>query len=67
MIHVFWPVRRQHRTIRSELANTPDGAQVLWHHPPLDSRSLRDSMLIDEHFDDFGCEAAVLLKIANQL
>jgi len=66
MIHVVRPVRRRLGTIRSEL-NTPDSTEVFWHHPSSDRRSLNDSMLIDEHFDDFDCEAAVLLKIANQL
>lgn len=66
MIHVVRPARRQIGTKRSE-RNTPESTQVFWHHPPSDRRSLNDSMLIDEQFDDFGCEAAVLLKIANQL
>lgn len=66
MIHVVRPVLSRFQTLRSAPIKSPDGRDPLWRHRTSGRDALVDPMLLDPLFDEMGCDASVLLRIANQ-
>lgn len=66
MIHVVRPVLSRSQTLRSAPIKSLDGRDPLWRHRQSEVDTLFDPMLLDPLFDEMGCDASILLKIANQ-
>lgn len=67
MIHVVRPTFAQARTsTRFTPPPNPDGRCPYWNRGSLDSDPVQDPSLLDQQFDEMGCEVSMLLRIANQ-
>lgn len=66
MSHVVRPFNETRHNIRSAPISNPSGRRAFssaeWQFGP----RLNDPTLLDEQFDEMGCEVSVLLRIANQ-
>lgn len=67
MIHVVRPVLTQTRASTRLAPNSDPGARSsYWNRGSLDGDPIEDPSLLDEQFDEMGCEVPMLLRIANQ-
>lgn len=67
MIHVVRPaLKHAGPSSQSELSPPFDGSRPLWHHRWTDGDPFADPTLLDQQFDEMGCEPAMLIRIANQ-
>jgi len=52
--------------LRSAPVSSPDGRRPYSAHRWPGGELLNDPMLLDEEFDEIGCEVPILLRIVNQ-
>jgi hypothetical protein len=67
MIYVAQTMQSRERTLmRTAPVAAPDHRRPLSGTRLLGGNPLDDPSMLDEQFDELGCEVSVLLKIANQ-
>ena len=67
MIHVVRPALKPAGPSSQRAISPPlNAARPHWHHPWTDDGPFADPTLLDQQFDELGCEAATLIRIANQ-